>query len=336
MNFTCKGSKTVNQCPCKEPIWDRSVFTETVQTKYGLLCERAWLVSFSQSMLYVGALCGAFSFGFLSDKFGRLPTFSVSLLTVGISGCMVSFMPNAATFIFMRVFEGIGVGGAIVTGYVLCVEYCGTRYREMVTALYHIPINVSHMSMPGVSYLLRHCDHFQLALSLPMFLFVSMWYLCLESPKWLLDNGNVEKATKVMEKFLKFNGLTTENIRADMREYAGRGGAATQAKVKFWEIFKHKKLTINFACMAVIYFSCGMGYYGVSQYIGKMSGNIHANVAISGALLIPGTLTATFLLQVLGRRSFLMSTSFLSGILMIVVIMIPEHATLARVLIAFT
>lgn len=86
--------------------------------------------------------------------------------------------------------------------------------------------------------------------------------------------------------------------------------------------------------MSIIYFVCGMGYYGVSQYIGKMSGDIHLNVALSGALLIPGTITAAFLLQILRRRFFLMATNFLSGTFMIIVIIIPEHAATARVLTA--
>ncbi|KAJ8726743.1 hypothetical protein PYW08_015140 [Mythimna loreyi] len=334
MTFTCKESRnSEDQCPCDEPIWNRSVFEETMQTKYQIVCERSWLISFSQSMLYVGTLLGALLVGFMSDKYGRLPTFCLSNLTVGIAGCLVPFMPTASSFIFMRCIEGSGIGGAIVTGYVLCVEFCGTRYREMVTALYHIPINVSHMSLAGVSYVMRHCDHFQLAVSVPMFLCVPIWCLCLESPKWLMDIGDVEKATKVMEKIAKFNRKPTENIKAELEEYATQG-TTKQNKVKFWQIFRHKKLTINLACMSVIYFACGMGYYGVSQYIGKMSGDIHVNVAMSGALLIPGTITTAFLLQILGRRCFLMATSFLSGIFMIIVTVIPEDATTARVLTA--
>lgn len=86
--------------------------------------------------------------------------------------------------------------------------------------------------------------------------------------------------------------------------------------------------------MSVIYFLCGMGYYGVSQYIGKMSGDIHANVAISGALLLPGTIAAIFLLKLLNRRTFLISTIFLSGVLMIVTICVPFHLNLIRVVIA--
>ncbi|KAJ8724752.1 hypothetical protein PYW07_015710 [Mythimna separata] len=337
MTFTCRGgsNSSKGQCPCKgEPIWDRSVFEETMQTKYGIVCERNWLVSFSQSMLYVGTLLGALMFGFLSDRYGRLPTFSISCLITAISGCLVRIMPTAPSFIFMRCIEGIGAGGAIVTGYVMLVEYCGVRYREMVTALYHVPINVSHMTLPGLSYIMRHCDVFQLALSVPMFLCVLIWCLALESPKWLMDSGDIDKAAIVMEKIEKFNRHPTENIKAELEEFHASKGPANTSNVKFWQIFNHRKLTINLACMSFIYFVCGLGYYGVSQYIGKMSGNIHLNVALSGALLIPGTVTTAFLLRIFGRRSFLMVTNFLSGIFMIIVIIIPEHAATARVLTA--
>lgn len=86
--------------------------------------------------------------------------------------------------------------------------------------------------------------------------------------------------------------------------------------------------------MAVIYFLCGISYYGVSQYIGNMSGSIHTNVALSGALLLPGTIAELLLLKLLPRRIFLMGTNFLSGFFMLIVIFIPAHLSLLRVIIA--
>ncbi|PZC80099.1 hypothetical protein B5X24_HaOG215440 [Helicoverpa armigera] len=333
MQFTCgnSGNFSNDQCPCENPVWDKSVFTETMQTKYSIVCENAWLVSFSQSMLYFGLLLGALFFGFLSDRFGRLPIFSLSTLLMASAGCLVPFMPTAASFIVIRCIEGIGSGGAIVTGYVLIIEYCGTNYRETVSALYHLPVNVSHLSLAGISYLIRHCDAFQLALSVPAFLCVTPWCLALESPKWLIAHGKIDKATRVLEKIAAFNRKPSGNIKTEIEEYYAAQSSIKSHKVKFWQIFHHRRLIINLFCISFNYFVCGMGYYGVSQYIGNMSGDIHRNVAISGALLIPGTITSAFLLNHLGRRSFLMTTTFLSGILMIVVIMIPEHANLARV-----
>lgn len=86
--------------------------------------------------------------------------------------------------------------------------------------------------------------------------------------------------------------------------------------------------------MSVNYFVCGLGYYGVSQFISKMSGNIHANFAISGALLIMGTSASVFLLKILSRRTFLISTNVLSGVFMILVVVTPLTLSWLRVLFA--
>lgn len=129
--------------------------------------------------------------------------YSVCCFFMAVAGCLVSAMPTTASFIFMRCVEGFGVGGAIVTGYVFVVEYCGTRYRDTVTALYHLPLNIGHISLAGISYLLRDCDMLQLALSIPMFLCVLTWWLLYESPKWLMDSDQIEKAANVMLKIAK-------------------------------------------------------------------------------------------------------------------------------------
>lgn len=70
MKYSCKGAKqnVTGHCPCDSPEWDRSVFTETMQTKFGVYCDNSWMISFSQSMAYAGTLVGAFLYGFLSDK----------------------------------------------------------------------------------------------------------------------------------------------------------------------------------------------------------------------------------------------------------------------------
>ncbi|XP_047519664.1 solute carrier family 22 member 8-like [Pieris napi] len=334
IDFTCNGNVSKNLCPCREPLWDRSVFQETMQTKFGIHCENSWWISFSHSMNFVGLLIGALVFGFLSDRFGRLSMFNISCLILAVSGCLLSFMPTIAVFSFIRSLEGIGCGGAIITAFVLCIEYCNLTHREVITALFHIPSNVSHITLPGISYLFRDFDDFQLAISIPVLFFLCSWWLVMESPKWLMDNYKVDRAVAVMEKIGKINGRPCENVREEIEQYLSHRSDTAKTQIKFWHIFKHKQLTINLGCMSVIYFLCGMGYYGVSQYIGKMSGNIHINVAISGMLLLPGTLSSIFLLHWLNRRTFLMITIFFSGFFMILVVCVPLKLTILRVILA--
>lgn len=69
MDFKCYGFQNMtNNCPCDTPVWNRSVFTETIETKYNLHCHKKWMISFSESIFCVGLLIGAFIFGILSDK----------------------------------------------------------------------------------------------------------------------------------------------------------------------------------------------------------------------------------------------------------------------------
>lgn len=107
-----------------------------------------------------------------------------------------------------------------------------------------------------------------------------------------------------------------------------------QQKMQVWHIFQHRRLVINFVCMAANYFVCGLGYYGVSQYIGQMIGDIHLNVAISGTLLVPGTIAAVYLLHVLSRRTFLMATDLLAGVCMLIAVLIPADKIWPKMIIA--
>lgn len=69
MEYFCllEGKNSSSACPCEDPTWDKRVFTKTVQTKFSVVCEQSWLISFSESIAYLGSLFGALVFGFLSD-----------------------------------------------------------------------------------------------------------------------------------------------------------------------------------------------------------------------------------------------------------------------------
>lgn len=127
----------------------------------------------------------------------------VTCLILCVVGIINSQMTNLYVYTVLRVIEGIGLGGSIVTSFVLLVEYCGPRNREAIVALYHIPINVGHMTLAGVSYFVRDCDFFQITITVPLFIFLLMYVFTSESPKWLLDKNRIDEAVKIMDKIGK-------------------------------------------------------------------------------------------------------------------------------------
>lgn len=69
---------------------------------------------------------------------------------------------------------------------------------------------------------------------------------------------------------------------------------------------------------------CGMGLFGMSQYIGQVGGNIFVNVAVSGLTQIPGNFVAWWAMNKLGRKITLIISNITAGISALLLITTPQ------------
>jgi MFS family permease len=69
VHYTCGDSTVPNQCPCDTPKYDRSIFTETIVTKWNLICKDKWMLFLSQTLFQFGTLLGSIIFGIFSDRY---------------------------------------------------------------------------------------------------------------------------------------------------------------------------------------------------------------------------------------------------------------------------
>lgn len=103
----------------------------------------------------------------------------------------------------MRMILGFSVGGVLVIGFVIIMEYVGNHHRDVVSALIHIPFSLGHVILALFGYLATDYMYFQLIISVTTV--VLLIYICVlpESPRWLLaKNKNVE-AVILMERVAK-------------------------------------------------------------------------------------------------------------------------------------
>lgn len=56
---------------CTQHVYDTSVFTNTIQKQWDLVCNREYLTNLSQTIFMLGILVGNMFFGGLADKLGR-------------------------------------------------------------------------------------------------------------------------------------------------------------------------------------------------------------------------------------------------------------------------
>lgn len=118
-------------------------------------------------------------------------------------GVAAAQMPDYWSFTFIRFLVGMSVGGTMVIGFVIVMEFVGTQYRDVVSALYQSPFNLGHMSLPVFGYFFRNFSQFQLSISIPPILLLSYFFLVPETPRWLIAVKRTDEAIHVLERVAK-------------------------------------------------------------------------------------------------------------------------------------
>lgn len=100
------------------------------------------------------------------------------------------------------------------------------------------------------------------------------------------------------------------------------------------DLFRTPNIRKNTICMSINWLVCGFGYFGVSQYIGKLAGDIFVNVAISALVTIPGTLISIPLMRKMGRKTLMIATLLLTSGCLFAIAVIPKSANIGQVILA--
>lgn len=87
---------------CTEYVWSTAKVENSVVTSFALVCNRATLRAAADSFLMIGLLIGSYVFGDLSDKWGRRPTFVVSLMLQVVFGLLTAVTQNFVTYTLCR------------------------------------------------------------------------------------------------------------------------------------------------------------------------------------------------------------------------------------------
>ncbi|XP_047984437.1 organic cation transporter protein-like [Leguminivora glycinivorella] len=210
-SFTCirfNGTQPVTVTPttCYENCikydfeFEEGLFLKGFVEEFGLICDRAWMASFAQTILMFGLLFGVSLFGWISDRFGRSKAIFYSAFLVVVFMLGSCFAPDYWTFCGLRFLTGIATGGQMIVAVVLVLEVVGAKYREVTGACISLPDGIAeatlvvfaHFAPTWRVYLLSICTVSALLMILQIFL--------PESPRWLMSRGQGEKARTIMMK----------------------------------------------------------------------------------------------------------------------------------------
>lgn len=320
---------------CTEWEYDRKLFPETIISQWNLVCDRTHYANIQQSILMFGVLLGNIIFGSLADRYGRKTPLMVSVILQLLSGIGCAVVPWFYALLLMKLLSALATGGTMVTSYVICMEIVGTKWRAAITVLYQIPFSLGHMSLAGLAFWFRHWQHLQIAITLPSIVLLSYWWIIPESPRWLLAMGKQRAACEILQKAVNINNVENVDVPEIVRKHCLHQNlkkSTLDYKASFFDLLRTPNMRIKSLCIFFNWIVCGMGLFGISQYIGQVGGDIFINFAVSGAIQIPGNFVAWWAMNTLGRRITLICSNSISGVACLFLIIVSNNTEWLRLL----
>ncbi|XP_042897960.2 organic cation transporter protein isoform X2 [Parasteatoda tepidariorum] len=310
--FVLNVNKTI---PCSAWEYDNSFYINTLTQEYDLVCDRDWLISYTQSNYMAGMMCGVFLFGHLADRFGRQIILNVSVTLMLVASIITAFAPNFTFFSVTRFLLALGVGGTQNTSFCLLMEVIGPIYRTRVTFAFSFGWCFGLLLLPGMTYLIREWQYQQLASAAVSSILLSYWIFMPESPRWLMTQGKYEKAEKVMRSACKRNRLKTNNMPVMMKQLKERiERDERKENPNIIDLFRTSNLRKNTLFVFISYFSVAFVFYGLSLGQTTLAGNPFLNFFIGSAVELPAYFLCMLFIRYLKRKPSFLIFDIIGGL----------------------
>lgn len=170
----------------------------------------AFWIGLVTSSAIIGCIPGALSAGFVSDKIGRKKVLFLSAILFFVSAIWSAFPQNFTVFIIARFIGGLGIGFASMVCPVYIAEIATPSWRGRLGSLFQFGIVLGIFSTLFINKMILTDDvTWNVTRSwrwmigsevIPATLFMLMLIPIVESPKWLIQSGSVERARGILRR----------------------------------------------------------------------------------------------------------------------------------------
>ena len=154
-------------------------------------------IGFMISAGYVGQLIGALLFGWIGERYGRMPAMIGSIALFGVMSFVCAFAWDYNSLLWFRTLQGIGLGGEVPVAATYISELTRAKNRGRFVLLYELvfPIGLVAVSLIAL-WVVPHLGWqwmFYIG-ALPAILALFLRALLPESPRWLAVHGRTAEA----------------------------------------------------------------------------------------------------------------------------------------------
>ncbi|XP_055844858.1 carcinine transporter-like [Episyrphus balteatus] len=336
VNFTemlAKGIKVADPSwpivPCQRG-WTYN-FTEipyeTVATEQNWVCDQAALPTYAQSIFFVGAIVGGLLFGWIADRFGRIPALIWSNMIGFAAGVATAFAGNFWQFALLRFLVGFAFDNCFTMMYILVLEYVGPKWRTFVANMsIAIFFTGAACALPWIAYFLADWRLLAIVTSSPLVLAVLTPYLVPESARWLVSQGRFEESITILKKLESVNGKNVPPQVYDDFRYSCQKiqqEEASHSSYSVLDLFKTPRLRRITLLLIVIWMSISLVFDGHVRNVGSLGLNIFFTFTVATFTEFPADTMLTLTLDRWGRRWLACGTMILSGIFSLLATTVP-------------
>ena len=152
----------------------------------------------------VGIVAGEYLFALLSDRFGRRPTLLAAAATCGLGTLPAAFTDDFWVLTLSLGLGAMGIGGVLATNTVYLAEVAPSRARgrmAQTSQAFAIFLLAVLTSLPAIVLMPQHYQLYVALLAAGPLLLVPFIGLTLpESPRWLEEHGQHQKAEEVVRR----------------------------------------------------------------------------------------------------------------------------------------
>jgi MFS family permease len=153
-----------------------------IEDLFSQLCDQDYKATLAQAIFFIGAICGGLIFGWLSDKYGRIPVLISTNMVGLIGGVSTIGVKTFWQFCICRFIVGLAYDNVFVIAYILTLEYIGPRWRTFVGNMsYGIFYCAAAMALPWIAYAIPDWRIFALVTSIPLALAIFAPFIISES-----------------------------------------------------------------------------------------------------------------------------------------------------------
>ncbi|XP_038711278.1 organic cation/carnitine transporter 7-like [Tripterygium wilfordii] len=308
-----------------------------VKSEWGLSLNEESLIT---TVVFAGVMIGSYSWGLLSDNYGRRKGFLFASLITSVAGLLSAFSPSYRTLVALRFLVGIGLGGgSVFLSWFL--EFVPAHNRGMWTVVFTtfwtfgtiFEASLAWIVMPRLNW------RWLLALSsVPSFALLLFYGFVPESPRYLCMKGQIADANQILETIAVVNKVELPpgklvfygNVIEDEESVPLEGSpllSSTRKRImkcnsffsSFFMLFS-RKLIWTTLLLWILFFGSTFTYYGIILLTSELSieqskcrsiilhegksqdNSIYIDAFITSLAELPGLLLSAVLVDRVGRK----------------------------------